>query len=371
MKYPGFVGASVPSRSKTINNERTVNLYVEGSDGTPKANPSLLIRPATRSWTYCAPGPIRGFFAQDNRMFAVSGGWFYEIFQSRNVTIRGQVTLDGKPATISSNGPGGNQLGITSGGDIYMFDLVTNTLTAVADVDRPDPCIQMRFSDGYFIGLKGQSAQFQLSALEDGTDWNGLDVAQASESSDLKLAIEISHRELWFFGSKYTEVWYNSGLASFPYQPVSGVFIEHGIAAPWSVVRLDNTLYWLGQDEAGRGIVWRANGYTPERVSTNALEHVMQQWPRLDDAQAFAFQMDGHAWYALYSPHNDTTWLYDIGAQSWVEWAHWDEQMMRFVPWVANSHASCWGKTFVGDRQSGMIYELDLTQYQDRIAWLT
>ena len=370
MRYPGFVGPSVPSRARTVNHERTVNLYVEGSRGTPKHDPSLLIRPATRSWSYCAPGPVRALFWQDGRMFAVSGGWCYEVLSSRQVTILGQVALDARPATISSNGTGGFQLFITSGGLGYIFDLSTNSFQQITDPEFPVPCDWGGYLDSYFVAKQAGTNQFQISALLDGLTWSGLDVAQASLSSDRKVAMAISHRELWFLGTKNTEVWYNSGNASFPFEPIEGVFVEHGIAAQYSVANLDNTIYWLGLDSAGQGIVWRANGYTPERISDHALEHNRSTWATLSDALGFAFQLGGHAWYALVSPHNDTTWIYDVGQQTWTEWAQWDERLMRFVPWVGRSAASGWGHQFIGDRQSGMIYTLTLDEYQDRLVWL-
>lgn len=368
MNYGGFVGGSHRVRSRTINSEWTVNLYQESGGGTPKRDPGMYIRPCLQPWTYCGPGPIRSLYFQDNRFFAVSGGFYYEIDRSSNVTSLGAVQQDAYPATISSNGTGGFQNFITSGGLGYIHDLTTNAFVQISDADFPNPVTFGAYVDGYFVALKGQSNQFQISALEDGLTWDGLDVAQASLSSDQKVALVISHRELWLHGTQYTEVWYNSGDASFPFQPVQGVFIEHGIAAPYSAVRLDNTQYWVGQDEAGRGIVWRANGYTPERVSDHALENQLQALPRLDDMRGVALQMDGHAWYLLYSPHLETSPVYDVGGNLWTDWGHWSDELMRFIPFVGTAQASGWGMQFIGDRQSGTIYTLSMSHYQDRLV---
>jgi hypothetical protein len=319
-------------------------------------------------YTYCDPGPIRALFIQDNRRFTVSGAFFYEILGSRNVVIRGQVREDAYPATISSNGPGGFQLFITSGRVGYIYNLTTNAFQTIGDPDFPSPCNMGLFSDGYFLALRSQSNDFAVSKAEDGLIWNGLDVAQTTLSSDLKLSFAISHRELWIFGSKYTEVWAPDANAVPPYSPIPGVFIEHGIAAPYSVVRMDNTLYWLGQDESGTGVVWRANGYTPEHISDHAVDGVIQSWPRLDNTFAFAFQVEGHLWYALYSPYNDTTWMYDIASQQWTEWAIWDNQLLRYRPWIGRCAASGGGLTLIGDRQSGTIYELRTDVFQDTLV---
>ncbi len=368
MIYQGFAGGSVPSRSRTIDSERTVNLYLEHSAGTPKRDPALLMRPSLRAWTYIGPGPVRALFWQDGRMFGISGEFFYEIYQSRNVQVLGLVIADGNPATISSNGTGGNQLLITSGGFGEIFNLQTNTFTHISDPEFLLPSAMAVYSDTYFVNLQRGANTFQISDNLDGLAWNGLDTGQTSLTSDTKVAIATTHRELWLMGTKNCEVWYNNGDASFPYSPVAGVLIEHGIAAPYSVVNLDNTLYWLGQDAQGRALVWRANGYMPEKISTTALEYQMSQWPTLGDCLAWSFQISGHAFYALYSPHNDTTWIYDVGMQTWQEWAHWDEVGMRWIPLKARCAVSGWNQNFFGDRQSGAIYTLSLTENTDEVV---
>ncbi len=182
----------------------------------------------------------------------------------------------------------------------------------------------------------------------------------------------VSNRNLWFFGTKTTEVWYNSGAASFPFQPIEGVFIQHGIASPYSAQDLDNTIYFVGRDTQGTGLVWRFNGYTPERISTYAVDHYLQALPTLQDVIGLSLQLNGHAFYGLYSPHADSTLMFDIGEKQWTEWAHWDEINLRFVPWVGRCQASGFNKNFIGSREvgakSGTIYYLDPDVYTDEIV---
>ena len=369
--YPGFTGGSVPARSRTVNVERTVNLYPEHTGGTPKRDPVLYNRPSCVPWTYCANGPIRCLFWQDGRFFAVSGGYFYECFKSRNVIIRGLVRVDAHPATISSNGTGGNQLFITSGGLGYIYDLTTDTLAQITDPEFPNPVTFGAYVDGYFLAMQGDSNRVQFSSILDGDEWNGLDVFQTSLSSDLKSAMLVSNRRIFLWGTKNTEVWYNAadGNTVFLPDPSAGV-ISHGIAAPYTAIELDNTPYWLGQDAAGSGLVWRFNGYTPEPISNPQVDGVIQSWPSLTNCLAFGFQMVGHAWYALYSPYAETTWMYDVTMRTWTEWALEDHVWMRFFPWIGRCQAAGWNQQFIGARNNGTIYRMDMTVYQDRIVTL-
>lgn len=367
--YPGFVGPSNVSRSVNFDVERTINLYPEVADaGTPKAKGQLLNTPGLRPFTYLGNGPVRALFEQDGRCFAVAGNQFFEVFGSQTSLSRGLVNADGFPATIQSNGIAGGQIFVVSGMLGYIFTLATNAFTQILDVNFPFPAVMGVYVDSYFIAMEAFNLRFHISELLDGLSWNGLDVASVSESSDNKIAMAVSHRELWLFGRKTTEVWVNTGAANFPFAPIPGVFIEHGIAAPFSAVSVDNTLIWLGQDADGRGVVWRANGYTPARISTYAVERYLNALPRIDDAIAYSYQDDGHSFYVLFLPQAETHLVYDIATGLWHERALWNPDLLVWEPHPSRCHAFAFGKHLVGDRSSGMVYEMALDYYDDDLV---
>lgn len=414
MHWPGFCGPSYVSRSVNVNAERSVNLYPEIIDsGTPKVKTWLVGTPGLK--TFLDPsarisGPVRALFAQNGRAFAVIGGQFLEFFANGRALIYGDVVYDVDPATISSNGTAGNQLFIVSGGKFTIFNTATNVYTSLGDIERllaessgsssasastsgsysasgstapdevpelalsyPDPVVMGAFLDGYFIALIRNSRRFQISALENGLSWDGLDVGEVSTSGDNLRAMAVSHRELWFFGEHSTHVWYNSGYQSFPFQPISSVQIEHGILAPYSVVNIDNTLIWLGADKLGVGMVWRANGYTPERISTHAVEYWLSRKRHLDRAVAYAYQQEGHSFYVLYVPDGDdregeTTWVYDVATGFWHERATWDETEIRWRPHHSRCHCYAFNRHLVGDWASAQVYEMSLDLYDEDTA---
>ncbi len=371
MRLDGFVGPSNQTRSPNVDTERSVNLYTEIVDGGKgKVGANLYSTPGVRPYGEAlGGGPVRALFGQDGRAFAVSGIGVWELFASTKNVFRGEVISDGNPATISTNGPAGHQLFITSGGRGYIFDLISDTLSPfIAEEGFPVPVLMGGFGDGYFLALKSLSNEFHVSALENGLVWDAVSVAQVSESSNQILAMIIDHRELWLFGSRTTEVWYNSGNADFPYQPVSGTFIEGGIIAPWSAAKLDNTVLWIGGDERGSGVVWRADGYIPKRISTHAVESVLQELPLMSDAIAWTYQQQGHAFYVLYLPHAETTWVYDVATNQWHERGIWDTNLIRWTPHIGRCHTFIFGHHLIGDRQSGQIYSMSLDLHTDQIA---
>ena len=165
------------------------------------------------------------------------------------------------------------------------------------------------------------------------------------------------------FGSNSIEVWYDAGNADFPLAPIQGAFNEIGCVAAFSVAKLDNSVWWLGQDERGQGIVYRSQGYAAKRVSTHAVEWQIQQYSTLTDAVAYTYQQDGHAFYVLNFPTANTTWVYDVATNLWHERAGFVNG--DFVRSRANCQCNFQGNIIVGDYQDGSIYTLDLNNYAD------
>jgi hypothetical protein len=177
------------------------------------------------------------------------------------------------------------------------------------------------------------------------------------------VSLIVDHRELWLFGTDSTEVWYNSGEPDFPLTRIQGAFNEIGCVAPYSVAKLDNGIFWLGADARGQGIVYRANGYTGQRVSTHAIEYAIQSYGTISDAVAYTYQQEGHAFYVLTFPTAGKTWVYDVAVNSWHERAGF--LLGDFVRHRSNCHAAYNNVPHVGDFENGKIYVLDLSVYAD------
>lgn len=371
-RFPGFIGPTNVNQSINVDCERTINgVYEVPGAGNPVVSASIYKRPGVRPFVALGTAPIRALFYQDGRCFGISGLLFCEILASQTRIVRGTVAADGNPATICSNGgsdgSGGHQLFIVSGGHGYIFDLVANTLTEITADGFPTPCAMGTFIDGYFIALKSQSNQFNISNLEDGLLWDALDVAQIEQWPGNIVSLVASHGELWPFSSTKTQPWYDSA-ATFPFQPIPGSSMEYGCLAPWSVAGVDNTLFWLATNHNGGAMVMKAQGYTPTRISTHAIETTLQRLPRVDDAIAWTCQMDGHLFYVLYVPANDTTLVYDVANGQWTEWAEWDSDRIIWLPFVGRCHTFAFGKHLVGDRRTGLVYDLSFSYYSDEVA---
>jgi len=381
MLWPEFFGPTNRALSPIADDEETINLYLQPRDaGSPKSPVGMFGTPGCTPFWRLPDAPVRAAFQQDGRQFAVAGSTFYELFADGTFDDYPFTPTSIEGATISSNGSDGNQLFIVASGRGFIFDLLADTFTPIADSDFPQGAARMGgFLDGRFFVLQVGTDIFQWSALEDGTDWDSFDFAKSNQSSDISQALIINQRQIWLFGSQTTSVWAPTGDPLFPYAPIGGVFIQQGIEAAFSGQPLGGVLYWLGQNEQGGRVVYRASGYTPQRISTSAVE---LEWSRLDrvgnfadgDVAAWTIQIDGHEWYVLYFPTADYTWVFDAtasalaGSPVWFKIAHWNPQLLKWFPHVGRCHMWALGKHFIGDRQSGTIYEYSLDLYDELLV---
>lgn len=363
--YPGFIGGTDRVSARTVNAERTINWYPELATGTPKARSWLAPTPGLAPFVVLGAGPVRALYAEEGRCFAVGGEHFFEILATATFKYLGTVGMDSAPATISSNGSDGNQLFIVSNGDGFIFNLATNVFEPITAEDFPRPCRMGAFLDGYFLALKAQSDQFQISALENGLEWDPLDVALVSHTTGIVRALVPLHRELWLLGTSTTTVWADIGDPDFPFAPIPGAFLEQGIGAIFGWTPCANELYWLGQNVDGARVAFRASGYAPQRISTHAVEQAWAELPTVADTLAWSYQDRGHGFVCFYLPSAETTWVYDVTTQAWHERALWDPTGLRWRPHLARCHTFAFDKHLVGDRSSPAVYHLDADTYTD------
>jgi hypothetical protein len=361
MVLNGFVGPAYVSTSRNAAVETLYNWNPQSIEvPTEPARIIYIPRPGKSVFCTLPATPVRCLFQQDGRMFGVGGQVLYEIDTNGAITVRGTLTAsDTSPATINSSGTAGHQLYITSGGKGDIFDLNANTLTSIVAAGYPPATPMGTYLDTYFLTIKGNSAQFNISGLLDGTAWAALDFAVRIQASDNLVGIMQYNKLIWLIGSQTSEPWYDSGNASFPYQSVPQVLIPMGCCAPFSIMRNSQAICWLHQSERGRGIYVAASDYNPKRISTYAVESIWATYPIISDCVAYGMTWQGHEYIVLTFPSGNATWVYDLGEQLWTNWSWWNlntANQDRDRGWV---HCQGFGQHFVGDWENGNVYKLD------------
>jgi hypothetical protein len=361
MKTP-ILGQSYVARSINAADNRMVNLFPEQTPEAGKEIGFLNRTPGLNFLQTVGTGPIRALWAHQTNgadFYVVSGNEFYQLDSlTTTPVLLGTVTGTG-PVSIADNG---TQIFLACNPDGYIYNEVTNAFAKITDADFPG-AKTVGYIDGYFVFNQPDSQLIWTSEILDGTQIDPLSFASAEGSPDGVVGLIVDHREVWIFGTDSVEVWYDAGLTGFPLTRIQGAFNEIGCVSAYSVAKLDNGLFWLGTDARGQGIVYRANGYTGQRISTHAIEYAIAQYGNIFDAVAYTYQQEGHSFYVLTFPSANATWVYDVATGAWHERAGWENGV--FTRHRSNCQCNFLGNTVVGDFENGNIYTLDLDVYAD------
>lgn len=373
-----LVGPTYTAPAGNSDCQRTVNLYpemVESAMGKGKV--SLESAPGqaiVQDFASFYGSRINAVFVDQERCWVVGGGCLWE-WNGTTAVNRGVladqgvgIIVDNYAISMASNGKEllicASEFGTVSRG-VWLFTIATNVITPFTITSHPDVyrSTQCAFLDGYFILFPPVNAttsrwdhKFYISGLYDGTSWNPLDYASAESSPDRVMAIIVDHRELWLFGRQTTEVFVNTGASPFPLERVGGAVFDCGCIAYRSLCKLDNSLFFVGGDQRGTGVVYRTNGYQAVRVSNHAVEASMNTAGiDLEECYAYTYSEAGHTFYCLTISAARATWVYDATTGMWHERGAWNGGVGDFIALPFVSHAFFKGKHLICGPETGAM----------------
>lgn len=347
-----IVGGSYRDDTRPWSVQDTINLIPVQAEQAGTRTPALL---------RCAPGfslfstgaqsaPCRGLHNVEGTLYGVVGDKLYRWGLDGAATALGGIPGVERVSMAHNQIAGGNQIAIAANNAGYVYDTVAGTLTQITDDGFPGS-IQFGYLSQSILGIDPSRNFAFWSAIADATSYNTLDRVQAEAAPDKIVGMAVTHSEWWLFGERTVQPFYintNASAQGDAFLPMTNTVIEVGCASRDSIINMDNSVFWLGND----GIVYRANGYQPQRISTHAIEQAIAKCNRTA-AFAFTFEDRGHKVYYL-SFADGETWGYDAASG---EWHRRESYGMR--RWRLNDLVYCSGKWLGGDYANGKLYALD------------
>lgn len=343
------------SRSKQLSNANLLNFFTEKQ--SPEAKGQAPLFAATGISTVATAGMAhRGAWKFNGVAYYVSGTSLYTISSTGTVTQVGTGITGTGRVSMSDNGI---QLCIVNGvsGWIYAVAGGLQLITSPAFY----PAATVIFMDGYFIFDRAGTNEWFLSALYDGLTYNGLDFASAEGQPGYVVATAQNLQLLFIFCTDHIEIWYDAGTNNFPFQRYSGGIIDYGTNSPFSIVKQDGALFFLGADHT----YYRLQANAPTRASTHAVEHVIENAPIVSDAFALTWTWEGHKFIALTLPSAQITLCFDISTQRWHQRDSVDTGFTSLGAWRPSTVLAVYDNVYFGDSLSGQIGQIDWYTYTE------
>lgn len=286
-------------------------------------------------------GPHRGIRDVEGKLFVVSGNTLYQVATDGTATSRGTIPGTRRVSMVHNQIDGGNELIIATGDNSYVWNTVTETLTATGV-----PLLFVDFLNQLIIGIDVARRFWRWSGLADATSWNSLDVEAAESSPDRLVGQIVSQGEVLLFGERTIEVWSNSPSGNLTFQ--RSTVIEKGCANGNTICRLDNTVYFVGNDS----IAYRLQGYTPVPISSKAITDSISDG---DPSKLFAFTWEDKGYVCYYLTAQDgNTWGFDVTCQKWHR-----RESFGLTRWRVNTLCKWNGDWYAGDYSNGKLYRLE------------
>lgn len=383
MRLP-LVGGAYTTRSIIANCQRCINLYPERNFNNAPVGITHYQRPGLRPVINSGGSVVRNIYrASNGNAYCTIDNVVYYITPSWTLQALGGITSGrSNPVSMVDNGA---TIGVVDGSGVgWLIDMATNGFSQWIDplgymrgADRID------YIDGFMImNVAGGNNNEWISTTLNTTDFTLGYFAFKTAYPDPLVSIVVNHNYILLLGSLKSEIWYNAGLATFPFAMLTGAYYEHGVGAKYSVAMSDISVYFLGQDLYGQGVVYKIGGsgngqFVCQRISTHALEYAIRKMANsvgIADAIGYCYQQEGHFFYVLQFPAGDQTWVYDdtLGvadtSMAWHQECWTDPVDGKLHRHRGNCHGFIYGWNAIGDFENGTIYVMDLDVYTDTVG---
>ena len=293
---------------------------------------------------------VRGISAAVNGVFYIAVGSDILKYDSGTFTDKGNLSTSTGPVYLADNG---SKVILVDGAK--GWSIVADTVAEIVDGNFPANPTSCAYQDGVFMVSAGGTDDWYISDADDPTSWPG-DYASKEGHRDNLSRLMSDSKNVWLFGEESYEVWYNSGDATFPFDRIAGTTRMIGLGARASLAEDEGIFFWFTDNRRAMMSV----GYDAIPISTPQIEYIWGNYTTVSDAIGIARTQEGHAFYTLIFPTENTTWEFDATTGYWHEL-----ESSEGNRWRGNCYTFYAGKHYVGDFELSKFYEIDTDTYTD------
>jgi|TARA_B100000959_G_scaffold283004_1_gene350813 hypothetical protein len=360
-----FFSSYAKGRSEDAVNTLLENMYLEKNSGSGKRNVAAYCHPCLDLLHSTGAGGCRSNgVVWNGKGYFVRGAKLVEVDANFVFTEVGTLNTSTGRCGIAS---GFNHLMVVDGSDGWTYGPSSGvpSFAKITDVNFPSNATTVAWVDNYFIvDDPAFSGQFRHSELDDATDWDGTDFANAERrSDDIKRLIWFKGNPL-MIGEQTSELFYNTGNVNRVFQPYSNGIFEMGTPAPYSASSNKDSLYMIAHSGFGGYQIIRATSTTPQVISFPSLEFEMENMTSVSDAYGFCYEWAGHGFYQIHFPSAGV--CYEYGEKTGA----WAKRTTKAARYRAGGHLFFNGVHIIGDWENGKFYKLNEGKYTDNGDWV-
>lgn len=327
-----FVGSSFKHKSKDVSPQYNLNLYAEIPEDQEATTDQILLSIPGSSLLFNIEGETgltRGLYrATNGRVFGAWGTNVYELTLSGANKIS-TISLGGSaPLSFTDNG---FDLVICDGTNIYRWEFSSEVWMTISLPFASDftPNKVMTYNKRVVVSGKATGVNpavrdvvWYHSDLNDASTWNSLWFYTAESKLDALTGFAVSQNSLYLIGSGSIEQWSSTGIADNPFQRIGYSLNTTGTLSPYSIVNVDDMVFYLGTSKVGGTSFYMLNGTVGTRISNQAIEHELYTIAgkanvSLSDCTAWAYEQEGHKFVIWNFISGNLTVVYDITTGLW------------------------------------------------------
>lgn len=341
---------SARSRAPQLNSERLLNFLTERQPPEAKGQAPLFGCAGIAPFGMAGGAPSRGSILFRKQAMFVAGDGLYIVRADGTSFLQGSGIGGTEPVSMANSG---NQLAIVNGLHGWTFDFTAGLQQITSPAFSPARTVS--FMDGYFMFERRDFNQWFISALFDGQTYSGLDFATAEGGSGLVTAVWQNLQLVFIICTDHIEIWYDAGTPDFPFQRYTGGIIPYGCVSPYSIVKTDGALFFMGADR----IYYRLQANVPLRISTHPVETLIAAEPDLAKVECFELTIQGHKLIFMTLPTSQVTLCFDISTGKWHERDSFTAKYISLGRYRARTALAAYNTVLVGDAFDGRIGEID------------
>lgn len=323
-KVPMF-GEGVYAGNPTVTRERRLNCYYQVRKDKDRTSIAVLGTPGMAkqmSIPATMLQPARGLLGNTTQLFTVIGNQFQSLNAPptmgapATVVASGLINSIAGPVSMAKNP---TQVCLVDGSNGWLFTPSTGAFVQITSAGFPNGAQTVTFCNGFFICEQPGTNQFFVSNYNDGSTWNALSFAAASQYTDGIVACDSLGGMLLPFSASHLEFWQNSGLTTEPFTYIANTATEYGLPAPFAKVHVADTIAFLTQTREGGLQFARIRGYGVEVISTPDIDQILQRFTTTSDCEALSYQ-SGDAKFAQFTfPTENRSFLFNSSNGMWSE----------------------------------------------------